>query len=51
MRNHPECTCETETHDPHPCPYAEEFKPPNEPVDEEHCTCCPYCESQCAMDI
>lgn len=31
---------------PHPCPYALEINDNDEP-----CTCCPDCTSQCAQDI
>lgn len=40
------CTCESEEHDSHMCPYAMELYD-----SEEECTCCPYCEEQCAQDI
>lgn len=43
-----ECTCEAyESDELHPCPYAEDID--NDPT--PCCTCCPHCESECAMDI
>lgn len=48
------CTCDKMTEDDiHPCPYAEDIGNEYElPWEEKSlCTCCPYCESQCAMDI
>lgn len=42
-----QCTCETEEHEMHACPYAVEFGD----CDDEHCNCCPDCTQQCAMDI
>ncbi len=40
------CTCEKHNYDSHTCPYGQEI---NDSDDE--CTCCPYCEHQCCMDI
>jgi hypothetical protein len=41
------CTCaEGQGQDEHTCPYASEMY-----NDESLCTCCPYCEEQCALDI
>lgn len=34
--------------DPHACPFAEEIGGND---DQEYCTCCLDCQSQCAMDI
>lgn len=40
------CTCHEEEHEEHTCPFAEEIY-----GDCGTCTCCGYCEYQCAMDI
>ena len=40
------CTCK-EGHEEHTCPYAEEIHGDSETL----CTCCPYCESNCADEI
>jgi hypothetical protein len=42
-----ECTCNTEEHAEHTCPFAEEIGNDSETL----CNCCPECEYQCAMDI
>lgn len=40
------CTCHLKRYEAHTCPYAEEI---NNSLEE--CSCCPYCEAQCALDI
>ena len=41
------CTCGEDTEvEEHTCPFAEEIH-----GSCETCTCCAYCEYQCAMDI
>ncbi len=42
-----ECTCSRHTAIAHACPYQGEI---NNDYEFE-CTCCAYCEHQCAMDI
>jgi len=41
------CTCDKHVYDEHTCPYAEDISGDSETL----CTCCPYCEHQCCMDI
>jgi len=41
------CTCDKYTYEEHTCPYAEDINGDSETL----CTCCPYCEHQCCMDI
>ncbi len=42
------CTCaDHESDELHPCPYNEDINNDSTPC----CTCCPYCEYQCCMDI
>ena len=40
------CTCGETEEEEHTCPFAEEIH-----QCYETCTCCAYCEYQCAMDI
>jgi hypothetical protein len=42
----PECTCD-EGCGEHPCPYQCDING----NDESYCSCCEFCERQCAMDI
>jgi len=42
------CTCESEHHEEHPCPYNLEF---SDGEDDTPCNCCPYCTGNCADDI
>lgn len=42
-----ECTCNTEEHEEHTCPFLEEIHDD----DESLCNCCLECEYQCAMEI
>lgn len=48
-----ECTCKEEEIEPHSCPYALDVGNECELPEEEQtlCTCCGYCETNCAMDI
>jgi hypothetical protein len=39
------CTCD-EYHEAHTCPFSVEI---NENYEE--CTCCPYCENECGLNI
>ena len=41
------CTCNKYNYDEHTCPFQEEVLDDYKSL----CTCCPYCEYQCAMDI
>ena len=41
------CTCHEGNYEAHNCPFACEIY---DDYDTE-CTCCPYCEEQCFMDI
>jgi hypothetical protein len=41
------CTCDTEEHEAHPCPYEEEIHDNH----EDHCTCCPVCTQHCREEI
>lgn len=47
------CTCGIEEHQEHPCHYALEIGNEYDLPEDEWtvCSCCPYCENQCAMDI
>lgn len=48
------CTCDQMTDDDlHVCPYAQDVWNEHELPYEKCtlCTCCPYCEYQCALDI
>lgn len=47
MRDHPDCTCETEEIEAHTCPYAEEIADDYESM----CNCCAHCYGECCMDI
>ncbi len=40
------CTCDIE-YEEHTCPFSEEIHDDHESL----CTCCPYCEHNCAMDV
>lgn len=40
------CTCDTEYHDSHTCPYGQEIE-----GSCEECHCCPVCEERCAQDL
>lgn len=42
------CTCKDKEHEPHTCPFSMEM---SDGEDDSLCTCCPYCEEQCALDI
>ncbi len=39
------CECSGDKPEPHECPYSEISR------DETLCTCCEYCEKQCALDV
>jgi len=41
------CTCDKHTYEEHTCPYAEDISLDSDTL----CTCCPYCEHKCCMDI
>jgi len=47
MSDENKCTCDTESHDEHTCPFSEDIHNDSETM----CTCCEYCEDQCAQDI
>lgn len=42
------CTCNRKDYELHSCPYQADIFNDDDP---EYCSCCPYCEEQCAMDI
>ncbi len=42
------CTCEEKDYESHGCPYAHEI---NDDDNCEHCSCCPYCVSECSNAI
>lgn len=42
-----ECACETEEHDGHTCPFAEDVNDDS----ETKYYCCPHCERECGMGI
>lgn len=41
------CTCDNHKYPPHTCPFKEEIVGDH----DTECTCCPYCEHECSMDI
>lgn len=41
------CTCESEFHEAHTCPYSEEINDDSQSL----CHCCPVCTQECADDI
>jgi hypothetical protein len=43
-----QCTCYKFDWEPHPCPYQQDIHDDHDP---DYCCCCPYCVTQCALDI
>lgn len=47
MRDDPNCTCDEMGEEEHSCPFQSDVN--DDPTD--CCTCCPFCEGNCADDI
>jgi hypothetical protein len=48
MRDEEECTCDDYAPwELHPCPFQSDVN--DDP--DDFCSCCPHCESECAMEI
>jgi len=43
------CTCDETEYEYHSCPFQVEINDAD--PDEDHCDCCPYCTTQCAMEV